>query len=772
MAENASDFIRDMIRADVAAGKYGGSVVTRFPPEPNGYLHIGHAKAICLDFGVALEFGGRCHLRMDDTNPTTENMEYVEAIQRDVRWLGFDWGEHMYYASDYFERFYELGEKLIRLGRAYVCDLSEEEFSEKYRGTISEAGRESPYRKRSVDESLDLLRGMRRGEYRAGERVLRARIDMASPNMKMRDPPLMRIKHAHHYRTGDAWCLYPLYDYAHCLEDSFEGVTHSLCTMEFESARELYDWVIAATEVPHVPHQTEFARLNLTYTLMSKRKLLELVEQKRVNGWDDPRLPTLAGLRRRGYTPAAIRDFCSKIGVAKNISTVDVALLEACVRDDLDRQSPRVMAVLRPLKLVIESVPEGTSESIDAPYWPEHKKADGVPDGASGSRPLPFSRTVFIEHDDFLEEPPPGYHRLAPGRSVRLRHAYVVTCTGVIKNEQGEITEVHCTHDPSTRGGTTPDGKRVDGTIHWVSADHAADIEVRLYDRLFSVESPGEGGRDPLEELNPRSLEVLRAKGEASLAGAKAGDRFQFERLGFFYADPDTKPGALVANRTVPLKDSWARASKKSEAKSDTPPKKQRAPEKSVPRAEKKPEVLELSPEATLLRDAHGLPAEAARVIAQETLLAALMAQAVASPGGPELAKPIALFLVNEVLGEARSRKLETLPFGGAALVEVATLVKEGTLSSAQVKEVLAEMIQAGKAPRAIVREKGLAQIATSDALAPLVDQVLAANADAVGRYRAGNANVFGALVGMVMKKSGGRANAKLVTDLLKAKLG
>jgi glutaminyl-tRNA synthetase len=421
-------------------------------------------------------------------------MEYVEAIQRDVRWLGFEWGEHMYYASDYFLRFYELGEKLIRLGRAYVCDLSEDEFAEKYRGTISEPGKQSPYRARAVDESLDLFRRMRAGEFQAGERVLRAKIDMASPNMKMRDPPLVRIKHAHHYRTGDAWCIYPLYDYAHCLEDSFEGVTHSLCTMEFESARELYDWVIAATEVPHVPHQTEFARLNLTYTVMSKRKLLELVEKKRVNGWDDPRLPTLAGLRRRGFTPDAIRDFCTKIGVAKNLSTVDVALLEACVRDDLDARSPRVMAVLRPLEVVIESVPEGEVESIDAPYWPEGTRPGGSGDRPRETRTLPFSRTIYVEQDDFMEDPPDGYHRLAPGRSVRLRHAYVITCTGVVKNERGEVMGIRCTHDKATRGGATPGGKRIDGTIHWVGATGAVDVEVRLYDRLFSAEAPG----DPL----------------------------------------------------------------------------------------------------------------------------------------------------------------------------------------------------------------------------------------------------------------------------------
>jgi glutaminyl-tRNA synthetase len=764
MAElvTASDFIRDMVRSDVAAGHYGGQVVTRFPPEPNGYLHIGHAKAICVDFGVAEMFGGRCHLRMDDTNPTTENMEYVEAIQRDVRWLGFDWGEHMYYASDYFERFYELAEKLIRLGRAYVCDLSEDDFAEKCRGTITQAGTDSPFRSRPVEESLELFRRMRKGEFKAGERVLRAKIDMASPNMKMRDPPLVRIKHAHHYRTGDAWCIYPLYDYAHCLEDSFEGVTHSLCTMEFESARELYDWVIAATEVLHVPHQTEFARLNLTYTVMSKRKLLELVEKKHVSGWDDPRLPTLAGLRRRGFTPEAIRDFCAKIGVAKNLSTVDVALLESCVRDDLDRRSPRVMAVLRPLKLVIDSVAEGAVEAIDAPHWPEGAKPA---EGARQSRSLPFSRTLFIERDDFMEQPPAGYHRLAPGRSVRLRHAHVVTCTGVVKNDAGEVVEVHCTHDGASAG------KKVDGTIHWVSASEALDVEVRLYDRLFSVESPGQGDGDFTQEMNPRSLEVLRAKLEPSLGNVQAGERFQFERLGFFYAEPDTRDGAPVFNRVVPLKDSWAKTASTTDAAKENAARKERKAERAREPSPPKAEKAELSPEAASLRDAHGLPPEAAHVIAQEPLLAALLADAIAAPGGAAAAKPVALLLVNEVLGEARSRKLEKLPFGGAALVELQQLVADGTISSAQVKEVLPEMLASGAAPREIVAKKGLAQISGADALAPLVAETLAENAEVAARYRAGNVNVLGALVGMVMKKSRGRANAKLVSELLKQKL-
>jgi glutaminyl-tRNA synthetase len=758
----ASDFIRDMIRQDVAAGRYGGQVVTRFPPEPNGYLHIGHAKAICVDFGVAAELGGRCHLRMDDTNPTTENMEYVEAIQRDVRWLGFDWGEHMYFASDYFERFYELGQKLIRLGRAYVCDLSEDEFAQKHRGSITQAGRDSPYRARSADESLELFRRMRAGEFQAGERVLRAKIDMASPNMKLRDPPLVRIKHAHHYRTGDAWCIYPLYDYAHCLEDSFEGVTHSLCTMEFESARELYDWVIAATEVPHVPHQTEFARLNLTYTVMSKRKLLELVEKKLVSGWDDPRLPTLAGLRRRGFTPEAIREFCAKIGVAKNLSTVDVALLESCVRDDLDRRSPRVMAVLRPLKLVIESLPENALEAIDAPYWPEGTRP--ASEGAAASRSLPFSRNLFIEQDDFMEAPPAGYHRLAPGRSVRLRHSCVVTCTSVVKNAAGEVVEVRCSHEAAAPG------KRVDGTIHWVSADQALDVEVRLYDRLFSVESPGAGDGDFIAEMNPRSLEVVRAKVEPSVASTRAGERFQFERLGYFYVDPDTKDGAPVFNRVVPLKDSWGKAAATSVASKQSAAKQERKAEKGKEPAPKT-EPVELSPEAARLRDAHGLSPEVARVIAHERLLSELFAQALASPGGAGVAKPVALLLVNEVLGEARSRKLEAPPFSGSALVDLQKLQGEGTVSSAQVKEVVLQMIATGKAPRDIVTERGLAQISGADALSPIIDEVLAESADVVGRYRAGNLNVFGALVGLIMKKSRGRANAKLVSELLKQKL-
>ena len=766
------DFIRDMIRADVTAGKHGGKVVTRFPPEPNGHLHIGHAKAICINFQIAKELGGECHLRLDDTNPTTEDISYVEAIQRDVKWLGFDWGEHLYYASDYFERYYELAERLILLERAYVDDLPDEEFGASYRGTITEPGKNSPFRTRSASENLDLFRRMRKGEFKDGEKVLRAKIDMSSANMKMRDPPLVRIKHAHHYRTGDAWCIYPLYDYAHCLEDSFEGVTHSLCTLEFESARELYDWVIQATEVPHVPRQTEFARLNLTYTVMSKRRLLQLVEQKLVGGWDDPRMPTIAGFRRRGYTPESIRDFIAKVGVAKNISTVDVALLESCVRDDLDRRSPRVMTVLKPLELVIESYAEEQVEELDAPFWPTGSEpGESVDPARRGSHKVSFSRTLLIERDDFAEEPPLGWKRLAPGRTVRLRHGYIVTCTRVEK-EDGAITRVVCTHDPATRGGIAEGGKRIDGTIHWLSKAHAVDVEVRVYDRLFASESPGEDGREWLEDLNPASLAVVHAKGEPLLARAKSGERFQFERVGFFFADPDSAPGKPVFNRTVALKDGWAKQTARAV------PASRRVTSPAVPSAKRAAGVAAtptvaapLSPEAQAFVDQHGLTADEARVLVQEPLLRALFDTAIATPDGKQQASAVASVLVNDLLGEVRAKKLDAVPFGGAAVVELVLLGVEGTISSKQAKDVLSAMITSGEGARAIATAKGMKQIASADALGPIVDAVLAQSAEVVARYKAGNLNVFGALVGMVMKQTKGQGNPKVVAELVKARL-
>ena len=539
----------------MAAGKHGGRVATRFPPEPNGYLHVGHASAICLNFGIAAESGGVCHLRFDDTNPAREATEYVESIIEDVRWLGWDWGEHLYYSSDYFEELYGLALKLIRDGKAYVCDLSQKEIRD-YRGTPTEPGRNSPYRDRSVEENLDLFERMRSGEFEEGSRVLRARIDMTSGNLNLRDPVLYRILKVPHHRTGDAWCIYPTYDFALGQSDSIERVTHSICTMEFEDHRPLYDWLLDSLGLFH-PQQIEFARRNLSHTVMSKRMLLGLVEQGIVDGWDDPRMPTISGMRRRGYTPESIRAFCEQIGIAKRENVVEAALLQHCVREDLNRRAQRALAVLRPLKVVIENYPEGRAEELDAVNNPE--------DPTMGTRKLPFSRELYVERDDFREDPPRKFYRLAPGREVRLRYGYMITCTDVVKDERtGEVVELRCTYDPETRGGQAPDGRKVRGTIHWVSAAHSQPAELRLYDHLFLAEHPEEAD-DPLSELNPASLEVLHsARLEPGLADAQPGARFQFERQGYFAVDPDSRPGALVFNRTVPLRDSWARIEKAS----------------------------------------------------------------------------------------------------------------------------------------------------------------------------------------------------------------
>jgi glutaminyl-tRNA synthetase len=549
------DFIREIVAHDVAAGRQGGRVVTRFPPEPNGYLHIGHAKAICLDFGIAEEFGGHCNLRFDDTNPVKEDVEYVDSIKEDVRWLGFDWADREYYASDYYEQLYQFAEQLILAGLAYVDSLSADEMRE-YRGTLTEPGRDSPHRTRGIDENLDLFRRMRAGEFPDGAHVLRAKIDMGSPNINLRDPVLYRIRHATHHRTGDQWCIYPMYDYAHPLSDAIEGVTHSLCTMEYEDHRPLYDWTVETVGTPARPRQYEFARLNLNYTVMSKRKLLQLVEQGHVHGWNDPRMPTLSGMRRRGYTPEAIRDFCRRVGVARKENVIDIGLLEHCVREDLNVRAPRAMAVLAPLKVVLTNYPEGQVEHMDVVNNPE--------DPGAGTRKVPFGRELFIERDDFMEEPPKKFFRMAPGREVRLRNAYLITCQSVVKDATGAITELHCTYDPATRGGDTPDGRKVKATLHWVAAAHAVDGEIRIYDRLFSVEDPdgqaSKTGREITEFLNPASLEVRRGcKLEPSLADVPPGTRLQFERLGYFCADPDTMPGAPVFNRTVSLKDTWAK---------------------------------------------------------------------------------------------------------------------------------------------------------------------------------------------------------------------
>jgi glutaminyl-tRNA synthetase len=552
-----ANFIQDLLDEDARTGRFGGRVRTRFPPEPNGYLHIGHAKSICLNFGLAQANGGACNLRFDDTNPTTEEVEYVDAIEQDVRWLGFDWGDRLYYASDYFEPMFRHALDLVRKGKAYVCDLTPEQIGE-YRGTFTNPGRNSPWRDRSVEENLDLFARMRAGEFPDGAKTLRAKIDMASSNLNLRDPVMYRIVHAHHHRTGDAWCIYPMYDWAHGLEDSIEGVTHSICTLEFENHRPLYDWFLAELGIYH-PQQIEFARLNLSHTVLSKRKLLELVRRRMVAGWDDPRMPTLSGLRRRGYTPEAIRDFCARIGIAKADSVVDVALLEYSIREDLNQHAPRVMAVLRPLRVVIENYPEDRSEDLEAVNNPE--------DPSAGVRLVPFSRVLYVERDDFREDPPKQFFRLGPGREVRLRYAYFVKCVGVTKDPRtGEVAELRCTYDPATRGGDAPDGRKVKATLHWVSAAHAVSAEVRLYESLFTQANPEEGGEggDFFANLNPRSLEVLRdCRVEPSLAAASPASRFQFERLGYFCVDPDSRPGAPVFNRTVTLRDTWAKIEKR-----------------------------------------------------------------------------------------------------------------------------------------------------------------------------------------------------------------
>ncbi len=552
------DFIREILDEDRRTGKHAGRVATRFPPEPNGYLHIGHAKSICLNFGVASEYGGTCNLRFDDTNPLKEETEYVDSIQDDVHWLGFDWQDRLFYASDYFGKLYEFGEALIHSGKAYACDLSADEVRA-YRGTLTEPGRNSPWRDREAAESLDLFRRMRAGEFPDGSRTLRAKIDMASPNINLRDPALFRIRKATHHRTGDAWCIYPMYDYAHALSDWIEGITHSLCTLEFEDHRPLYDWCLEALDLPDRPRQIEFARLSLTYTLLSKRRLLQLVTGGHVTGWNDPRMPTLAGFRRRGFTPEALRDFCNRIGLAKRDSVVEVELLEHCLREDLNHRAPRVMAVLDPVRVVLTNYPEGKVEDLDAVNNPE--------DASQGTRKVPFSRELLIDRDDFREVPPPKYHRLSPGQEVRLRWGYIIRCDEAVKDPAtGVLTELRCTYDPQTRGGDAPAGRKVKGTIHWVSAAHAHDAEVRLYDRLFSASNPDAApeGRDFLANLNPDSLVVKTGcRVEPSLSSAKTGDVFQFERVGYFTVDSDSGPSGLVFNRSVSLRDTWGKIEKR-----------------------------------------------------------------------------------------------------------------------------------------------------------------------------------------------------------------
>ncbi len=772
------DFIRAIVEEDLRRGAYGGRVVTRFPPEPNGYLHIGHAKSISLNFGIAQEYGGVCHLRFDDTNPETEDMKYVEAIQRDVRWLGFDWGDKLFFASDYFEQLYDFAVQLIRAGKAYVDDLSEEEIRE-YRSTVNEPGRPSPYRDRSVEENLDLFARMRAGEFPDGARVLRAKIDMAHPNMKMRDPIMYRIRHAPHYRRGNEWCIYPLYDWAHGQSDAIEGVTHSICTLEFENNRELYDWFLDNLGISPRPRQYEFARLNLDYTVMSKRKLLQLVEEGYVAGWDDPRMPTLAGMRRRGVTPEAIRTFCDRIGVARTNSRVDISLLEHCIRDDLNYRAPRVMCVLRPLKVVILNYPEEQVEALEASYWPHD-----VP--KEGSRPVPFCRELYIEQDDFMEDPPKGFYRLAPGREVRLRYAYIIKCVEVVKDpETGQVVALHCTYDPDTRGGSTPDGRRVRGTIHWVSARHALPAQVRLYDRLFTVPNPDEveEGKTFKDYVNPNSLVVLHGcRIEPSVANDSPDTRYQFERQGYFIADSvDSRPDALVFNRIVELRDTWARVAQTGE---EAPRPARPKPEASArpadssaegevgARSEARDQARAANPElaARLTRYTQelGLTFEDADILTGDLALAEYFEAALAVHNNP---KAVANWIINELLRELKGRSLNQLPLQPAQMGRLVALIDQEVISTTAAKEVFAEMLTTGEDPQAIVQRRGLQQITDAEALVPLVQQVVEANPDKAAQYRAGKTGLMGFFVGQVMRQTQGKANPQLVQQLLQEKL-
>ncbi|TVR65572.1 MAG: glutamine--tRNA ligase/YqeY domain fusion protein [Gemmatimonadales bacterium] len=797
-----TDFIRQIIARDLARGLHDGRVVTRFPPEPNGYLHIGHAKSIVLNFGIAGEHErGRCHLRFDDTNPITENVRFVESIQEDVRWLGYDWGEHLYFASDYFEEMYACAVELIEKGLAYVDSQTEEEIREG-RGTVTVPGTPSPHRDRPVAENLDLFRRMRAGEFPEGAHVLRARIDMAAPNMLMRDPVLYRIRHAHHYRTGDAWCIYPLYDFAHPLEDALEGITHSICTLEFENNREFYDWLVENVSIPHRPRQYEFARLNLDYTIMSKRKLLRLVEEGRVEGWDDPRLPTLAGLRRRGYTPSAIRAFCEMIGVAKADARVDMAKLEYAIRDDLNRKAPRVLAVPRPLKVTLTNWPEGRVEELDAPFYPRDV-------GLEGSRRLPFSGELFIDRDDFSDDPPPGYRRLVPGGEVRLRYAYVIRCDEVVRNEAGEVVELRCSHDPETRSGSAPSGRKVKGTIQWVSAAHAVPCRLRTYDRLFSVPDPDAAAShagvdagtpsapaagihgDFRDFLNPESLEVLEdALIEPSVVGDAADTRYQFERVGYFWRDPvDSTPEALVFNRIVTLRDTWARRREAAEAPPASPKTsgvKPGAGESGPTTPSRKTGATgprpELPPEARARADelerSHGIGRVDAEILARDSAVEAFYRAAVSAyPGRPRKDRPagsisVANWVINELPPVLGDRNPADLPFDAAALGRLVGLVDDDTLNSSGGREVLEVMAREGGDPAAIVEARDLSQMRDPDKLEGVALGVLEAHPGKVKAYLSGKRGLEGFFMGQIMRETRGKADPELARGILRKMLG
>ena len=746
----SKDFLRRVVEEDLRAGKYQ-KIVTRFPPEPNGFPHIGHAKSISINFGIAKDYQGRCNLRMDDTNPTTEDTQYVEALKDAVKWLGFEWDKEVRYTSDYFAKLYEYAIRLIKMEKAYVDSLPEEEMRE-YRGTVTQAGKRSKYANRTVEENLDLLERMKKGEFKEGEHVLRAKIDMASPNMKMRDPLLYRIKHAHHFRAGDEWSIYPMYDFAHCLSDYIEGVTHSICTLEFENNREIYDWVLDTLELePPRPYQHEFARLNINYTVMSKRKLLELVEKQVVNGWDDPRLPTIAGLRRRGYTPESILNFCEQIGVAKANSVVDVAQLEFSIRDDLNPKVPRVMCVLDPLKVTITNYEGG--EELEASYYPHD-----VP--KEGSRKLPFSKEIYIERDDFMENPSKGYFRLTPEQPVRLKHAYIINCKEIIKDEQGNIVEIKAEYYPDSKSGSDTSGIKVRSAIQWVEANEAKEIEVRLYDRLYNNEAP-----EGIEDINPNSLTVVQnALIEPAVVTQKPDVRFQFERQGYFFADPvdysDEKP---VFNKIVALKESSSQKKKVPQNKPKQEPKKVQIDGEVTPMTQEEEARFEKYTNELKLNS------EVANTLARDKQLSSFYEDALTTHSSPV---NIANLVTNEVARELKSKAIDELKFKPKDIANLIKMVDDETISTKIAKQVFEEMSKSGEEPTQIVESKGLVQISDPAVLLPIIDEVMAKNPDNVEKFRAGNNKLFGFFVGQVLKATKGKGNPKVVNELVKEKLG
>ena len=749
----SKDFLRTIVEEDLESGKYK-EVHTRFPPEPNGFPHIGHAKSICINFGIARDYHGRCNLRMDDSNPTTEDTKYVEALKDAVEWLGFEWDNGVRYTSDYFPELYEYAVQLIKMGKAYVDSLSEEERRE-YRGTVTEPGRRSRYADRSVEENLDLFERMKNGEFKDGEHVLRAKIDMSAANMKMRDPLLYRIRHAHHYRAGDKWHVYPMYDFAHCLSDYIEGITHSICTLEFENNRAIYDWILDTLGLtPNRPYQHEFARLAVNYTVMSKRKLLELVNEGRVSGWDDPRMPTIAGYRRRGYTPESIINFCDSIGIAKANSTVDVAQLEFAIRDDLNTKVPRVLCVLDPLKVTIENY-EG-SEELDAPYYPED-----IP--KEDSRKIPFSKEIYIERDDFTENPPKGYYRLTPDQPVRLRHAYIITCKEVIKDADGNIVEIKAEYHPNSKSGSDTSGIKVKSAIQWVDAAKAKSVEVRLYDRLFKDEAP-----EGLEDINPDSLKVIKnALIEPAVITDKPDVRFQFEREGYFFADPvDYTDENPVFNKIVGLKDSWT---KKTKAETKEPRNERKPGAKKV---QVEGEVAPMDQAEQALFDKYtgelGLNSEVANTLARDEKLSHFYQEALAVLNSPI---GLANIVANEVARELKEKQSDELRFNAKQIAELVKMIDDGTISSKIAKQIFEQMAKTGEDPTQIVEDKGLVQVSDPSKILPIIDEVIAKNPDNVAKFKAGNTNLFGFFVGQVLKTTGGKANPKVVNELVAEKL-